>query len=443
MPQFQDSRGVAWTASDASSAEQFFLAVERFMTYRADTMDRLDSVLTDDPECSGAWLLKGFLFLLGRSLSLVPKARDAMGQAEALAKFGKVNARERMLIAILGRWANDDMLGVQQGIDSIVTDYPHDILALRLQHVGAIFFGRPDVLRSTVTRALGDWDESIPGVGFVYGMACMGLEEVGEYERAESLGRRGAELEPDDLWSVHSVAHVMEAQGRLEEGVDWMQKPEIYWSDRGPMRHHLWWHEALFLYEAGDYDRVFEYFDQRLLPRTRAGYLEMANCASLLFRLEVSGRIAGERWEKLLKHTRHLAEDRALVFSDVHMAIALAMAGESGTLQRFSEAVRYYAQGGHSFDRQASARITVPLANALRARLSGDMETATDILNDVRFDFQSMGGSIAQRDMLEILLIDSAIAANRPQTARRLLSEYLDQRPHSLPMQNRLKALAA
>ncbi|WP_207210039.1 hypothetical protein, partial [Tropicimonas sp. IMCC6043] len=68
-------------------------------------------------------------------------------------------------------------------MDYIVTEYPHDIIALRLQHIGAIFFGRPDVLRSTVTRALSDWDESIPGAGFVYGMACMGLEEAGDYER--------------------------------------------------------------------------------------------------------------------------------------------------------------------------------------------------------------------------------------------------------------------
>ncbi|RYH07006.1 tetratricopeptide repeat protein [Tropicimonas sp. IMCC6043] len=443
MPQFQDSRGVAWTSSDASSSEQLFAAIDRFMTYRADTMERLDALLNDDSECIGAWVLKGFLFLLARSQSLVPNSKEAKDRAEALARLGKTNARERMLLDVLGRWVSDDMLGVQRRLDYIVTEYPHDIIALRLQHIGAIFFGRPDVLRSTVTRALSDWDESIPGAGFVYGMACMGLEEAGDYERAETLGRRGAELEPDDLWSVHSVAHVMEAQGRLEEGVVWMQRPPSYWSDRGPMRHHLWWHEALFLFEADDFERVFEYFDETLLPRSSAGYLEMANCASLLFRMEAAGRGCGERWERLLAHTRHLAVDRALIFSDVHMAIALAMAGEVGALHRFSEAVREYAHGGNSFDRQASARLTIPLVNALCTRLSGDMGAATDILNDVRFDFQNMGGSIAQRDMLEILLIDCAIAADRPRTAKRLLSEYLDQRPHSVPMQARLKEITA
>ncbi len=441
MPRFQDVRNLDWTASEASSSEQLFAVLGRFMTYRADTMERLDGLLNDDPDCIGAWLLKGYLLLLARSHSLVPEAVNALARAKTLAAQGNATAREQMHVTVLGCWTDDDMVGVQRGIDALVTDYPHDLLALRLQHVGAIFFGRPDVLRSTISRSLGDWDDGIPGAGFVYGMACMGLEEVGDYARAEKFGRRGAELEPDDLWSVHSVAHVMEAQGRLKDGVVWMQKPEAYWADRGPMRHHLWWHEALFLFEAGDYDAVLEDFDTRLLPRARAGYLEMANCASLLFRLEAAGQDCGDRWIRLLEHTGHLAEDRALVFSDVHMAIALAMAGDGHALQRFSRAVRDYADGGTSFDRQASAKLTVPLNNALAARLSGDMGRATDILNDARFDFQQMGGSIAQRDMLDILLIDCAIAANWPRTARRLLSEYLDQRPHSAPMVTRLKAV--
>ena len=51
----------------------------------------------------------------------------------------------------------------------------------------------------------------------------MGLEEVGEYDRAERIGKRGAELEPNDLWSIHSVAHVLESEGPRFESV-WYQQ---------------------------------------------------------------------------------------------------------------------------------------------------------------------------------------------------------------------------
>jgi len=54
-----------------------------------------------------------------------------------------------------------------------------------------------------------------------------------------------------------------------------------------------------------------------------------------------------------------------------------------------------------------------------------------------------MGGSIAQREMLDILLIDCAVAAGRHRLARRLLSEYRDARPHSVPMDRLAEKIAA
>jgi hypothetical protein len=439
MLQFADIRGLLWTASNDEAAEELFVAIERYLTYRSDTMDRAISVLQLDEECIGAWTLKGFLHLSARSLSLIPEARIALQKAEALETMA--NPRERLLTHALRTLVKGDLRGAQRILDDIVTDYPHDLLALRLQHVNAIFFGRPDVLRSTVTRALADWDDDIPGAGIVYGMVCMGLEEVGEFERAEGYGRRGADLEPDDLWSVHSVAHVMEAQGRLEDGVKWMQRPDGYWDDRGVMRHHLWWHEALFLYEAGDYDRVFAYYDEHLAPKAATGYLEMSNCASLLFRLEIAGQACGDRWEQLLEHSIHLAEDRALIFSDVHMVLALAMSQKRPELKRFARDIAEYGNLAGTFDQEASAKLTLPLIRAAEARISGDMSKATDILLDTRYEFKNMGGSIAQRDMLDLFLIDSAIAAGRSRTAQRLLSEYQDARPHSVPVQERFEAL--
>ncbi|MCP4303388.1 MAG: tetratricopeptide repeat protein, partial [bacterium] len=214
-------------------------------------------------------------FLFARSASLKVNALEAHACASGLAS--RATARERLHIRALKAWAEGDWLNAQRVWDAILTDHPLDLLALRVQHFNAIFLGQPDYLRSTITRALGDWDDAIPGAGFVYGMTCMGLEETGDFERAEGVGRRGAELEPDDLWSVHSVAHVMEAQGRLDEGIDWMVRPDAFWDGRGPMRHHLWWHEVLFLYEAGAYDQVVDYYDTRLFAPEKPTYMEMSN----------------------------------------------------------------------------------------------------------------------------------------------------------------------
>jgi hypothetical protein len=275
-------------------------------------------------------------------------------------------------------------------------------------------------------------------------MVCMGLEEVGEYDRAEQIGKRGAELEPNDLWSIHSVAHVLEAQGRLDDGIKWMQRPDAYWDGRNASRHHLWWHEALFMFDAADYERTLAYYDDRLAPgNALPGYLEMSNCSSLLFRLDVAGQDCRDRWAELVKSSRHLVEDRALTFSDVHMIVALTMAKEGTALNQLAKDLSAYSVSGATFDQEAASRLSVPLAKAMASRLTGDAQNATDTLLDARFDFQYMGGSIAQREMLDILLIDCAVAAGRHRLARRLLCEYRDARPHSVPMERLAEKIAA
>ena len=42
-------------------------------------------------------------------------------------------------------------------------------------------------------------------------------------EAAEVAARQGVEREPGDVWAYHAVAHCLLAQGRVREGIDWME----------------------------------------------------------------------------------------------------------------------------------------------------------------------------------------------------------------------------
>ena len=97
----------------------------------------------------------------------------------------------------------------------------------------------------------------------------------------------------------------------------------------------------------------------------------MSNCASLLFRLDVAGQNCGDRWAELVKSCRHLAEDRALTFSDVHMIVALSMAKEGTALNQLARDLSAYSNSGATFDQMASARLSMPLAKAMVSRRPG------------------------------------------------------------------------
>ena len=52
------------------------------------------------------------------------------------------------------------------------------------------------------------WHRDVPGYHYVLGMHAFGLEESGDYARAEEQGRAALELDRRDPWAVHAVAHV-------------------------------------------------------------------------------------------------------------------------------------------------------------------------------------------------------------------------------------------
>ncbi|MEP3276659.1 MAG: tetratricopeptide repeat protein [Stappiaceae bacterium] len=435
-----DDRGIAWTASSEATGSALMEAMSRYLTFRADALDTVDALLEKDPDCPVAWVLRGYLLLFARKAELVPEARNALQRAQALAPAAL--PRERRHIQALAAWCDAQTLNAQRIWDDILEEDPHDLLALRVQHFHALFLGRPDELARHATRTMHNWSDDIPGAGFAWSTACMGFEETDQFNEAERIGRRASELEPDDLWSLHSVAHVFEAEGRLKDGLDWMQRPAELWQGRGSMRHHLWWHEALFLYEAGAYDQVLDYYDRRLETTDTFSYLEMSNLSSLLYRLEAAGVACGTRWDRLAVRTVSLLPSRGLTFGDIHALIVFALAQDGEHLAQLSASMTDYAKGTQTYDTQAAQAIGIPVSQALQARNRGDARAAVTALNAARPAFARMGGSNAQRDMLDILLVDLAIDAGDTVLAGDAIARYLDIRPHSEPMRARLGVLA-
>ena len=75
------------------------------------------------------------------------------------------------------------------------------------------------------------WHEDLPAWGTMLGCHCFALEECDRHAEAEPHGRAAVALNPADLWSTHAVAHVLEMQGRQEEGIAWHRtgRPATTW----------------------------------------------------------------------------------------------------------------------------------------------------------------------------------------------------------------------
>ena len=426
---YSDERGLTLTTDSADAVEGFKETMAQYLDYRAGVGDAIKRMLGADPDFVMGQCFKGYLFNLFGTTAVEPKIEESLAAAEA--GVGKVTSREAAHVDALRAWSRGDLTSACAVWDGILREYPHDLLALRLQHYNSFWMGRAQDLRDGVARVIDQWDDSVPGYGSVQGMYAFGLEECGEYARAEEFGRRAVEANPDDLWAIHAVAHVLEMQGRLREGMQWLDYPADAWEDRNPFKGHLWWHLTMYSAEAGDYDDVLTLFDRSVKPEAWDFYLDVQNGASMLLRLDLLGVDVGDRWKPLADAMEAHVDDHVLAFTDTHTMMALASDKRFDAAEKLLASLHAFAKTPDNFAAATMEPTTIPICQALLDFAKDDHDAVVDGLLPVRYDLAHIGGSHAQRDIFAQVLIESAIRSRRLGLARTLLAERIAEKPNS------------
>ena len=427
---FTDARGLTLTTENEAAAGYYNAAIDAYFEYRLSFGQRVKQTLEADPDFAMAHCLQGYMFMMFGTNTVLGRARAAQTQART-AGGDRMTAREAAHIAALGAWTDGGMDRTCAIWDQILLDHPRDLLALRLQHFALFWMGRSAELRGGPARVLHAWDESVPGYGNLLGMLAFGHEECGAFAEAESAGRKAMELSGEDLWALHAVAHVLEMQGRLDEGLAWLDYPADAWDDRNPFRGHLWWHRALFLLEGGDDNAALALYDQAIHPDPSDFYLDIQNAGSLLARLEFLGVDIGGRWAELAEQLEGRLDDHVFGFTDTNAMMALAAAGQSAAAARLLTSLKAFAATPGNSAAAAMEPATIPVCAAILAYHEGDFGRAVDLLLPLRHTFIRLGASHAQRDIFHQYLLEAAIAGGRLALARALLSERTLARPNS------------
>jgi hypothetical protein len=287
--------------------------------------------------------------------------------------------------------------------------YPRDLVALQAGHLMDFYRGSARDLRDRIARALPHWSADVPGYHAVLGMHAFGLEETGDYARAEEVGRRAIDLEPLDCWAHHAVAHVMEMQGRAEDGIGWMIAREPHWAgDDNFFKVHNWWHRALCHLDLGQIDEVWRSTTGRSAAAAAGRARPGRRLGAALARAPL-GHDVGDRWAELADAWDAHADGRLYPFNDWHAVMAYLGAGRHGTSRASAGAG---ARAGAATDTAGgsapSAGRSSPASWRSRAATTAD---AVEALHPVRFVANQFGGSHAQRDVIDWTLTEAAVRA--------------------------------
>ncbi len=433
-----DCRGIGMSSTNRASLDALERATDLTASFFVDPLATIDAALAAEPDFAAGHCLRAALALMSSERGALPMLAESVAAIDALGE--RANERERMHAVAARAWLEGDFARSLRLYGDIVIEYPRDLLALQTAHIADFALGQSTMLRDRIAQVLPHWNPDVPGYGYVLGMHAFGLEETALYARAEENGRRALDLNPRDPWAVHAVAHVLEMQGRIGEGIDWLSDRVEDWAPGNAFAFHNWWHLALYHLDLEEYPRALELYDTKIRPVQTPVALEMVDASALLWRLTLRSIDVGDRWQPLADAWQPLAREGFYAFNDAHAVMALVGAGLWAEVDAVLESLAA-AAGGAGTNAMMSREVGLPVAKAFAAFGRGRYDIAIDELLPVRAHAHRFGGSHAQRDLVHLTLVESALRAGRAPLARALAAERINVKRGS-PYNWRLMARA-
>jgi len=427
---FCDARGLPLTLQNSEALAPYEKALRSLLTYRGDPLAAFDEALALDPAFAAAAAGKALALVTlferrfaEESLAVLERHRGALERA---------TPRERRLGAAAAFLARGEWHRGVREFGAILVDHPRDILALQVAHLVDFVRGDALNLRNRISRVLPHWSPDLPGHAYVLGMHAFGLEECNQYPEAEAAGRQALERADDDCWAVHAVAHVMEMQGRIGEGIDWLESRRAQWGtpDNGFAFHNAW-HLALFHLDRADHRAALAIHDEVLAGATELA-LSRLDGTAMLWRLRLDGVDVGPRFAPIADAWEVALSDEAgfYAFNDFHAALALAADGRREALARLRarllDTARLATDNG-----EMTRAVGLEACEAAIDYAEERWSSCARRLESVRDVASRFGGSHAQRDLLTLTLVDAARRAGEPRLAAHYLAERLVHKPSS------------
>jgi hypothetical protein len=276
----------------------------------------------------------------------------------------------------------------------------------------------------------------VPGWHALLGMHAFGLEETGDYAAAEAQGTRSVELQPRDSWGWHAVAHVHEMRNAPRDGIAWLEPTRSTWAPGSFLGTHNTWHLALCQLELDRHDEVLGLYDEAIGGTGSSVVLDLVDASAMLWRLHLRGVAVGERFSAIADRWAAVGGAGQYAFNDLHAMIAFVGA-DRGQLQQqvleAQQAVMTTAVDNAAFTRDVGHSAAL----AVQAFGRGNYVRAVGLLRGVRSGAHRFGGSHAQRDLIDLTLLEAAARSGDRPLAAALAAERLALKPRS-PLVQRL-----
>jgi tetratricopeptide (TPR) repeat protein len=367
---------------------------------------------------------------LARGLFLdadVAAAREAASRARELGRGA--SPREQSHVNALALGLEGRAADALAATKAHLAEWPRDaaVLAPATGVFGLIgFSGRQDreselyeFLRGLAPQYGDDW--------WFSSMLAFAACELGRLDEAWRLIEASMAANPDSAHGAHIRVHVLYEMGEMTRAFEYLEGWMPRFDRRGLLHCHLSWHVALTALALGKIDRAWAVYRTGVHPGGAWGppLNVVTDSAALLWRAELGG--AGrqpELWRDVHAYALRSFPKAGVAFADVHTALACVAEGDQAGLDRLVGEIRDRIAAG----RYPPGSVVPTIAEGFAAYGRRDLDGAIRQLERALPETVRIGGSRAQRDLVEHTLLAAYLEAGRPEQARALIARRTDRR---------------
>ena len=421
-----DTYGLTLT-TDRRAAEAYNQALGRLLRLQDGVEEGLEAAVALDPGFAQG---HAALALLGHEWGAAGSWRSALQSAHAAAAGRHLDDREvSFLDAVTTRLRSDEATGAAALLRHIRL-FPRDALAVSVA-VPTVAFGG---LTSGAQTA-----DLVEGLGKTYGddwwyagQLAFVRQDQERWSEAEALASYALSVEPASGHAVHARAHVFYETGEHAAGLRWLDEWIRTCGREANHLSHFSWHAALHELMQCDVEAVRRRYERELAPPRVSGSRALVDSGALLWRCHVT-----DSWQGPLpgEPVCGAAPDGWLIspptpFAALHAALGLAAEGDEIGLAALR--TTSLAHSDPTF-----RDVVAPVCRALQSVVEHDFHAAADQLESVLPRTVVLGGSAAQREVLQDTLVHALARSGQGDRAAAVLDERLARRASPLDARRR------
>jgi hypothetical protein len=424
-----DNHGLSVSTLSSVAAGYYRDGVTCLLAAWPGAAERLDAAIADDPTFSLAYGARARLH--GLRAEFV-EARHKISEAERLVDR-RGDERERRHIEVLSRALNGQPKKALDQALAHLDQWPRDTLILSLP-LGAFglfaFSGAPDHDQARVAlceRHARHFDANDWWFLTYHGWS---LTENGDLKRGRAMLERACALRSENANGIHAMAHVLFESGAGDEADQLIGGWLPAYDRSGILYGHIAWHAALVALERDDAERALAIYADQVQPAVSKGVPLniVSDGASLLWRVAIYGHgVPAAAWKELSNFAGAAFPKASHAFVDAHMLMIDAAAGDARLLEQRVTDLEAMVRAG-----SLGAGVVAPtIGRAVLAFANGNFAECVRLLEPVAREVVRIGGSGAQREVIEDTLLQALMRNGATAEARALLKKRLHRRPSS------------